>query len=309
MKKISIVTPVHKNENNIEEFISEVKKYLSENSLDFEIILVNDGSPDNSWKIISEIATTDKRIKGINLSRNFGQHPAIYCGLDHSSGEVVIVMDCDLQEDPSYIPILLSKHNEGYDVVYTLKKNRAHALWKNFSTFIFTKIYNFLIDNKNLSSSQYVGSFSLISRKVVNSFLKFRDCQFHYLLILRWLGFRYAYVEISHFKRKKGLSSYNFKRLFEHALVAIVFHSDKLLRLNIYIGFFIALVSFVFGLIIVISYFIKGFAPGWTSIITLMLFSLGIILLSNGVLGLYLGKMFDQTKQRPIYVIDQKVNL
>lgn len=307
-EKISIVTPVYRNEKSIEEFVNCVKKYVVSISDNFEIILINDGSPDNSWQIISNLAKSDNKIKGINLSRNFGQHPAIYCGLEHSSGDVVIVMDCDLQEDPSYIPILFEKYKEGFDIIYTYKKNRAHALWKNIATIVFTKIYNYLIDNKNLVNNQNVGSFSLISRKVVENFLKFKDCQFHYLIILRWLGFKYTYIEITHLKRKHGKSSYNFNRLFEHALVAIVFQSDKLLRLNIYLGFFIALFSFIIGLIIIISYFLHGFAPGWASITVLILFSLGIILFSIGILGLYIGKMFEQTKQRPVFIINEKIN-
>lgn len=308
-EKISIVTPVYRNEKSITEFVNCVKEFVVPISDNFEIILVNDGSPDNSWQIILNLAKSDNKIKAINLSRNFGQHPAIYCGLEYSSGDVVIVMDCDLQEDPSYIPLLFEKYKEGFDVVYTYKRNRAHATWKNIATFVFTKIYNFLIDNKNLVNNQNVGSFSLISRKVVDNFLKFKDCQFHYLIIIRWLGFNYTYIEITHLKRKYGKSSYNFKRLFEHALVAIVFQSDKLLRLNIYLGFFIAFFSFVIGLIIIIIYFLHGFAPGWASIIVLILFSLGIILFSLGIIGLYMGKMFDQTKQRPIFIIDEKINL
>lgn len=306
--KISIVSPVYKNAKGIEEFISSVKKHVLAITSDFEIILVNDDSPDNSWHIIKKIAKIDNRIKGISLSRNFGQHPAIFCGLSHSSGDVVVIMDCDLQEDPSYIPLLLKKYFEGFDIVYTYKKNRAHKLWKNVATYLFFRFYNYLIDNKNIASNYKVGTYSLISRKVANSFLTFKDCQFHYILILRWLGFNYTYVEIEHFERKYGKSSYSFHKLFEHALVAIVFHSDKLLRLNIYFGFSIAFISFVLGILIIFSYFLRGFAPGWASIIVLNLFSLGVILFSIGILGLYIGKMFEQTKQRPMFVINDKIN-
>lgn len=307
--EISIVTPVYKSAETLEEFVSLVEQNCKAISDNYEIILVNDASPDNSWEIIQELAQKNNKIKGIHLSRNFGQHPAIYCGLQHSTGKTVIVMDCDLQEDPKYIPELYKKYQEGYDIVYTYKKTRKHNWWKNLATKAYTSIYNYLIDNKALSNSESVGSYSLISQKVVENFLKFKDCQFHYLIILRWLGFKSAFVEIEHLERKQGKSSYNFNRLFEHALVAIVFQSDKLLRFNIYIGFFISIFSFIAGIIIIINYFLHGFAQGWTSIFVLILFSLGIILFSIGILGLYIGKMFEQTKQRPVFIIDKKINL
>ncbi len=158
-------------------------------------------------------------------------------------------------------------------------------------------------------TSKNIGSFSLISRKVVDAFLNFGDCQFHYLMVLRWLGFRQTYILIEHKHRKVGKSSYNFKKLFEHALVAVVFQSDKLLRLNIYLGFIISVISVISGIYLIIRYFMVGFAPGWTSIFVLLLFSLGLILFSIGILGLYIGKMFEQAKKRPVFVVDKKLNL
>ncbi len=307
--EISIVTPVYKSEKSIKEFIALVSEHVSAISEEYEILLINDNSPDNSWAIIQDLAHRDARIKGIHLSRNFGQHPAIYCGLQHSKGNTVIVMDCDLQEDPKYIPELYKKYQEGYDIIYTHKKVRKHAKWKNIATKIYTLIYNYLIDNKNLANSQNVGAYSLISRKVVDNFLTFKDCQFHYLIILRWLGFKSAFIDIEHLERAHGKSSYNFKRLFEHALVAIIFQSDKLLRLNIYAGFFIAFFAFIAGIVIMFSYFLHGFAQGWTSLFVLILFALGAILFSIGIVGLYIGKMFEQTKQRPTFIIDKTINL
>lgn len=307
--EISIVTPVYKSAESLEEFVSRVSEAVSNISQYYEIILVNDCSPDNSWEIIQQLAERDNRIKGVSLSRNFGQHPAIYCGLQHSKGQVVIVMDCDLQEDPKYIPILYQKYKEGYDIVFTYKKSRKHSFWKNMAATLFTKIYNYLIDNKSLSNNKNVGSYSLISRKVVESFLRIKDCQFHYLIILRWLGFKNTYVEIEHQSRKHGKSSYNFQRLFEHALVAIIFQSDKLLRINIYVGFLIATIAFIVGIIIIIGYFIHGYASGWPSLFVLISFSFGCLLFSIGILGLYVGKMFEQTKQRPLFVIDKKINV
>ncbi len=307
--EISIVTPIYLSEHSLEEFTEKVLQSIHAITRNYEIIFVNDASPDNSWKIIEKLSQNNPQIKGIALSRNFGQHPAIFCGLQHCHGEVAIVMDCDLQEDPSYIPQLYSKYKEGYDIVYTFKKKRKHKLWKNIAVKAYSLLYNYLIDNKALTNKESVGSYSLITRKVIDEFIKFKDCQFHYLIVLRWLGFKSAFVEIEHFDRKYGESAYNFKKLFEHALVAIVFQSDKLLRLNIYIGSIIAFLAFIAGAIIIVAYFLKGFAAGWPSLFVLILFAMGAILLSIGILGLYIGKMFEQTKQRPVYIVDKKTNL
>jgi dolichol-phosphate mannosyltransferase len=307
--KISVVIPVYKSQGTIELLTQKLMDELCKISNDYEIIYVNDDSPDNSWDIIQKLCKGNSKIIGISLSRNFGQHPAILCGITHASGDAIVVMDCDLQEDPKYIPELLRKLQEGNDIVFTLKQKRAHAWWKNIMTKIFSFIYNYLIDDKRLLTDQQVGSFSIINRKVADAFLQFGDYQFHYLLVLRWLGFKQSFIEIEHYERKAGKSSYNFKRLFEHALVAIVFQSDKLLRFNIYIGFIIALFSIVGIIFLLISYFIHGYAQGWPSLFMLLLFTLGAVLFSLGIIGLYIGKMFEQVKSRPKFVVKELINL
>jgi len=307
--KISVVIPVYKSQETIELLTQKLIDVLSKITNDYEIIYVNDDSPDNSWDIIQKLCKENPKIIGISLSRNFGQHPAILCGIKHASGDAIVVMDCDLQEDPKYIPELVRKLQEGNDIVFTRKQKRAHAWWKNIMTKIFSFIYNYLIDDKRLLTNQQVGSFSIINRKVADAFVQFGDYQFHYLLVLRWLGFKQSFVEIEHYERKAGKSSYNFKKLFEHALVAIVFHSDKLLRFNIYIGFIIALFSIVGIIFLLISYFIHGYAQGWPSLFMLLLFTLGAVLFSLGIIGLYIGKMFEQVKSRPKFVIKEVINL
>jgi dolichol-phosphate mannosyltransferase len=307
--KISVVIPVYKSQGTIELLTQKLMDELSKISNDYEIIYVNDDSPDNSWDIIQKLCKENPKIIGISLSRNFGQHPAILCGIKHASGDAIVVMDCDLQEDPKYIPELLRKLQEGNDIVFTLKQKRAHAWWKNIMTKIFSFIYNYLIDDKRLLTNQQVGSFSIINRKVADAFVQFGDYQFHYLLVLRWLGFIQSFIEIEHYERIAGKSSYNFKRLFEHALVAIVFQSDKLLRFNIYIGFIIALLSIIGIIFLLISYFIHGYAQGWPSLFMLLLFTLGTVLFSLGIIGLYIGKMFEQIKSRPKFIIKELINI
>lgn len=307
--KISVVIPVYNCDKCLEELVSSIIKSITQVTDDYEIIFVNDDSPDNSWEVISKLCQSESNIKGINLSRNFGQHPAIFCGLSYASGDVVVVMDCDLQEDPSYIPELYKKYKEGYDIVFTYRDKRKYPLWKNIGVYFYTLLYNYLVNNKRLINDENVGAFSLISRKVVDSFLQFKDAQFHYIIILRWLGFKSTYVKIKHIPRKHGKSSYNFKKLIDLSLIAIIFQSDKLLKANIYVGFTISFLSFISGLIIVVNYFLHGYAPGWASITLLVLFTLGVLLISIGILGLYIGKMFEQTKQRPVFIVERKINL
>lgn len=306
---ISIVSPVYKAEKILDELVFRIKSEVEKVTNNYEIILVEDGSPDNSWLKIEENCIKNSHIKGVRLSRNFGQHYAITAGLEHSSGDVVIVMDCDLQDNPIYFKDLLNKHKEGFDIVYTMKKKRAHGFIKNFWAKLFNTIFNYLIDNKDSKSSTSIGSYSLLSRKVVDDFLRIKDSRRHYLMVLRWLGFKSTLIEIEHEKRFEGKSSYTFKKLLLHAIDGITSQSDKLLRLTAGFGFILSLISFLSALFLTILYFLRPFQAGWPSLIILILFLGGLIILSIGISGIYIGKIFEQTKNRPLYLIDKKMNL
>ncbi len=305
---ISVVSPVYGAQNIIDELIKRITEEVSKITPDFEIVLVEDGSPDNSWKKIVENCNRDTRVKGIKLSRNFGQHFAITAGLENARGEYVVVMDCDLQDDPAYIATLYNKTLEGYDIVFTLKSQRKHSWWKNFSANLFSMIFNYLVDNKSWKTHKNVGTYSLLSRKVVDAFCRYNDYQRHYLMVLRWLGFNAAYVEIEHKDRFEGKSSYSFSKLIVHALNGITSQSDKLLRLNVSIGIFLSMASFLSILVIVGLYFMHGLLSGWASLIVVILFSTGVLLTSIGITGIYIGKTFEQTKNRPKYLIDKFLN-
>jgi len=306
---ISIVSPVYKAENIIQELVKRIKENVSLITDDFEIILVDDCGPDNSWSKIEDEAIEDRRVKGIKLSRNFGQHFAITAGLEKAKGDYVVVIDCDLQDDPAYIPVLFEKAKEGFDIVYTYKKARKHNFWKNITANFFNRIFNYLIDNKNWKSHNNVGSYSLITRKVADAFCAINDYQRHYLMVLRWLGFNNAYVEIKHNKRFEGKSSYNFSKLVIHAINGITSQSDKLLRINVIFGIILSLLSFLSVIVIILLYYINGLMSGWASLIVVLLFSTGVILTSIGISGIYIGKTFEQTKNRPKYIIDKTLNL
>ena len=312
MKKelfISVVSPVYQAEKIISELILRVEKELSKITSKYEIILIEDCSNDKSWEEIIKIASTNDKVKAVKFSRNFGQHAAIKAGLEMAKGDCCIVIDCDLQDDPKYINSLVEEWLKGNDIVFTLKENRAHSIFKNLSTRFFNLIFNFLVQNKSIESSNNIGSFSLISRKVIEAFKQYNDYQFHYLMVLRWLGFKKSYIEVSHNIRLEGKSSYNLKKLLSHALVSIIYQSDKLLRLSIYMGFSFSILSIIGILIVISQYFLIGFKSGWASLFVLILLSTGLILIAVGVLGLYLGKLFEQVKNRPQFIIDKSVNL
>ncbi len=307
--EISIVSPVYYAEKIVAELTRRLIDSLEPITPNFEIILVNDGSQDGSWEAIQAAGQKDSRVKGYNLSRNFGQHQAIFCGLQMSQGNYTIVIDCDLQDNPAYIPQLYETVKQGYDLVYTAKKNREHAWHKNVTAKIFNAIFNFLVDNKSEETNDRVGSLSILSRKVVDAFCSVDDYERHYLMTLRWVGFKSTTILIDHDKRFEGKSTYTWKKLINHAINGITFQSDKLLRLNITIGFIIASLALLAGLVIIALYFIQGFMSGWTSLIVTLFFIYGTILISFGIVGLYIGKIFDQVKNRPKYIVSETVNV
>jgi len=305
---ISVVTPVYKAEKILRELVKKVEEQLQKITDKYELILVEDCSPDNSWQVIEDIARNNSKVKAIKFCRNFGQHPAIKAGIETAQGECCIVMDCDLQDDPAYIPQLFDKWKDGNDVVYTCKEKRKHSIFKNFTAILFYKVFNYLVGLENSKADNNVGSYSLISRKVMNVFLRYNDYQFHYLMVLRWIGFKSSYITIQHKERYEGKSSYSFRKLIEHAAIGIVYQSNKLLHLNIMFGFIIACVALLCGSAIIYFYFANGFKSGWASLFVLQLFMFGVILISIGFVGVYIGKIFAQVKNRPQYLIDNKIN-
>lgn len=306
---ISVVVPVYKAEKIVEELVTRIEAELVKINVNYEIILIEDCSPDSSWDVICKVANRNNKVKGVRFSRNFGQHIAIKSGLELSEGDCCIVMDCDLQDDPIYFHALVEEWQKGNEIVYAQKEKRSHSKFKNITASIFNSIFNLLVESDRSKTSSNIGSFSLISRKVVNAFNQYNDYQFHYLMVLRWLGFKASYITIKHRERMEGKSSYTFKKLMEHAIVGIVYQSDKLLRLSIYLGFLFSAFSMIAILVVVIKYFVSGFQSGWASMFVLILFSTGLLLMAIGILGLYLGKVFEQVKQRPQYVIDKTINL
>jgi len=306
---LSVVSPVFLAEGIVDELVKRITEEVSKITQDFEIILVDDGSSDQSWHKIKENCEADKRVKGVKLSRNFGQHYAITAGLEKSQGDYVVVMNCDLQENPKYIHKLLDKAKDGNDIVLTIHKNREHGIIKNIFSRVFYSVFNFLVGNKNLRGVAQYGALSLITRKVAKAFSDFNDYHRHYIFTILWFGFSKTEIMVEHEQRYSGKSSYSFNKLIILAVDGIISQTEKLLRYSIYTGFSFAIIGFIAIIYIVLLYFYQGFQSGWASIIVLIIFCTGLILISLGIVGVYIGKIFEQTKDRPLYLIDKTINL
>lgn len=303
---LSIVSPVYKAEKIIPELYNRICKSVESITQNFEIVLVNDGSPDRSWEEIKKVAALDKRVKGIYLSRNFGQHNAITAGLDHVKGDWVVVMDCDLQDQPEEIPKMYQKAQEGYDVVLGRRANRKDSISKKFFSRMYNHFYSFFTDTKADST---IANFGVYHNKVIQGFYGMREHNRSFPLFVHWMGFSKTTVDIEHAARYEGKSSYSLKKLIRFASNSIIAFSNKPLYLSIAIGFFLCFVSFSFGIYYFLRYFINRTpVAGWTSIMVSLWFIAGMIMANLGIIGIYIGKIFDEVKKRPIYLVQEKLN-
>lgn len=303
MSKISVVSPIYGCKGSLVELYERVRDSVSKISDDYEIIFVNDASPDGAWEVIKELVKIDDRVKGINLTRNFGQHKAIAAGIDYAKGDWIVVLDCDLQDNPEDIIKLYNKAQEGYDAVFGQRVERKDSRKKRWSSRAFIAIYDYLTDSK---TDPTIGNFSIISKKVADGLRSLSEQHRPYTFFVIWLGFKRTYIEVTHSKRKEGKSSYNFKRLIELAFDNIVSQSNKLLRISIKFGFTLALLSAIYALYLIIKYFVNDqIVPGWTSVMVSIYFIAGLLFANLGLIGLYLGKTYDETKRRPLYIIDE----
>ena len=299
----SVVVPVYSCERSIETLCRQVESELSRFNKSLEIILVDDRSPDSSWDRIRDLSSRNPIVRGVRLSNNFGQQLAITAGLNLCRGEFIYVMDCDLQDEPSLMPKMYETLLEGYDIVLTRRVTRSHALWRRLAAKSYSSIASVLFGQKIDSS---IGGFSLISRKVVNSFLSFQERNRHYLYILAWLGFKTTAVEYEQAGRLHGKSTYTLKKLIKHAVDGVIFQSSNLLSGVAFLGFVLALAGGLWILWLIFQALTIGLMPGWASLMSAIILSSGVTLISLATLGLYLGRVFDQVRSRPLYVIDSE---
>jgi dolichol-phosphate mannosyltransferase len=304
---ISIVVPVYGCDGTLLELYKRVAAAAAQIPASFELILVDDCGPGQSWELISDLAQSDSRIKGLKLSKNFGQHSAIMAGIDLAHGNWLVIMDCDLQDRPEEIPRFLAKAQEGYDIVVGRRVERQDGLLKRQSSRVFWWFFFYMTDQISDATQT---SFGIYSRKVVDVVKTLPEQPRVFPLLVRWAGFEIASINIEHGKRTEGKSSYNLKRRISLAINAIVSYSNKPLKIFVQFGFFMAFTAFCYGTMLITRYFFFDYiVPGWTSVMVSLYFLSGILLFGMGVLGVYIGRIFNQVKGRPLYVIKDRTSV
>ena len=302
---ISVVVPIYGCRAALEELYRRLSESLSKITSDYEIILVNDACPQNSWEIIEELCKKDKKVKGVEMARNFGQMKAITAGLDVSKGDWVVVMDCDLQDRPEEIINLYNKAQEGYDVVFARRAQRKDSPLKVFVSNVFYKIYSIATDG---NYDPALCNFSISKRVVIDNYCKMREIHRAFVMYIKWMGFRQATVDVEHNERFEGKSSYNMKKRIQMAFEILTSQSDKLLKMTAGLGFCMTVVSFLVILALIINYIVGGVTAGWTSTIATICLVGGLIILVVGIVGIYVGNIFMQVKERPLYVVRRIMN-
>jgi polyisoprenyl-phosphate glycosyltransferase len=303
----SIVVPMYNEEEVITESYKRLKKVLDELTDPYELVFVNDGSKDQTVSIIKSICEKDRNVKLIDFSRNFGHQVAITAGMDYSIGQAIVVIDGDLQDPPEVIPKMIEKWKEGYDVVYGKRTERkGDTFFKKFSAKMF---YRFLKKMTDVDIPVDTGDFRLIDRKVCDALKQVNERNRYIRGLISWLGFRQTGVEFSRDKRFAGATKYPFKKMLKFAFDAITSFSYKPLKIASYIGLLLSFFSFFYLLVVLYEkLFTANTVPGWTSILAVNLFFNGIILLILGIIGEYIGRIYDEAKGRPLYVVRELRN-
>jgi polyisoprenyl-phosphate glycosyltransferase len=306
---ISVISPVYGASALLEELVSRIQKAVGTITTQYEIILVEDHGPDDSWDKIKRLCAGDERIVGLRHSRNFGQQYALNCGLDHARGQWVVTLDCDLQDRPEEIINLYNKAQEGFDIVLASRQNRRDDFLKKMYSRIFYRTLSYLTDTHQDAS---VANFAIYHRKVVEALKSMHDYYRYYPTMIHWVGFRLTKLEIEHAERTDGKkSSYDFRKRLNLAFDTIISFSDKPLRLTVKLGLLISLFTAFLAIVLVVRYFVIDdvIVSGWTSSFLSFWFLGGLMITILGMVGIYVGKIFENVKNRPTYIVGEKINI
>ncbi|MFC4873612.1 glycosyltransferase family 2 protein [Negadavirga shengliensis] len=300
---ISVVVPLFQAEKTVKELVGRLDAILKKTCATYEIILVDDHSEDGTWESVVSIARGMTSLKGIRLSRNFGQHHAITAGLDLARGEWVVVMDGDLQDLPEEIPNLVSKANHGYDVVLARRKDRRDSWIVKTGSTVFYRLLAYLSGSPQDAA---VGNFGIYHRTVIAELMRMKESIRYFPAMVKWVGFKQTTYDVKHAPAGDGISRYNFRKRFHLALNTLLAYSDKPLRMVIKMGFWIAFLGFIYALITFFRYLFGAIlVPGYASIIVSIWVLSGLVLMTLGVVGLYVGKIFEGVKNRPLYIVEK----
>lgn len=302
--KYSIIIPVYNEEEVIKASYSELKKVMDSCNESYELVFVNDGSIDSSAKIIAGLCKEDSNIRLINFSRNFGHQPAITAGMDYAQGDAVVVIDSDLQDPPEVILQMISKWKEGFHVVYGKRlKREGETYFKKTSAKIYYRLLNKMT---NVDMPVDTGDFRLIDKKVCDSMKNLNEKNRYIRGLVSWVGYNQTYVEYTRHERFAGETKYPLRKMLKFAMDGITAFSYKPLKLTTNIGFIISLVSFIHLMYVLYEgLFNYNTVDGWASTISVILFTQGIILMMLGIMGEYIGRIFEETKNRPIYLVQE----
>jgi dolichol-phosphate mannosyltransferase len=305
---ISVVAPCYFDAGNIPELVRRLDNVSKEMGIPFEIIIVDDGSPDNAWEVIKKHSGQNTNVCGIRLSRNFGQHIAITAGISRTSGDYVLIMDGDLQDLPEEIPKLYKKICQGYDIVFSVREKRVDSKFR----YIFSLLYRYFINKMSGLKMPYnISMMRIFNREFADHYLQFTEKRRTLGALFAWMGFKQAYVEVEHGNRFSGKSNFTVWKLTRQAIDDISSFSTLPIALIGILGLVISAISFIFGLWIMIRYFFVDtpVEPGWSSILCAISFSTGIIMLSFSIIGKYIANIFYEVLDRPLYFIAEETPL
>lgn len=307
MALYSIVIPLYNEEEVVKECIKRVNGVCKNLDGDYEVIFVNDGSADKTEELTLAACKTNPKLKLLSFSRNFGHQIAITAGMDHAKGDAVIVMDADLQDPPEVIPKLISKYNEGYDVVYAVRsKRKGETIFKKWTSKAF---YRFLRYMCNIDIPVDTGDFRLISRKVCDVMKSLTERNRYVRGLVSWVGFKQAAVEYVREERFAGETKYPLRKMLKLSMDGITSFSTKPLTISKNVGFVTAAAGFIYLIVVILNKFVFGKTiVGWASLAVLILLIGGIQLIMLGVVGEYIARIFDESKNRPLYIIEDKYN-
>jgi dolichol-phosphate mannosyltransferase len=306
--ELSVVSPCYGAPTLLRELVRQITETVAQLTDSYEIILVEDCSPDNSRDIIRELCAQDSHVKGVFLSRNFGQQSALNAGYDTAKGDYVVTLDCDLQNPPSQIRDLFLKVKEGYDIVFATRRNRPDNFFMTQGSHVFNKLMGFLTDTRQ---DEAVAEFAIFSHKVIDAMAKMGDYHRYYPLMTQWVGFKTAKVDVEHAVRTDGKrSSYSMRKRIELAVSTAVSFSTKSLRLIVYFGTLVTLAAIVGAIVLVIKTIIMDeTVSGWATLFVSMWFIAGIMIMVMGIIAVYVGSIFDEVKHRPSYLISETLNI
>ena len=306
MKKVSFVIPVYNEESNLREFYRRMSSVTATLAYEYEMLFVDDGSSDGSALLLQELADADAHVQAYLLSRNYGHQLALTCGLDHADGDCVITMDGDLQHPPELVPELLSRWEAGYQIVRTVRKATEDAsFFKNFTSRAYYKVINLL---SNVEITPGGSDFRLMDRVAVQAFRLYRERARFIRGMVNTLGFRVATMEFVAPPRFSGHSKYNLHKMLHFALDGITAFSNLPLRWALYVGLVSGLISLcILFHVLFVKYVLDDAVPGWATVVGSLSFLGGIQMIGIGILGEYIGRIFEEVKQRPLYLVARHI--